>query len=630
MNALLCIGCDTYDSMNCLRGAQADAKSVFDLLTSSADVYDAAQSILLLSPNLAEVREALKGSFPLKANIEGFTLFFAGHGAIAGTNFYLCVRDSKEDNFSMTALPISQIFNVITEFCPIQVNIVVDACAAGGSSLDLGAFIKPQITGSSTSTSIAFLGACSADQNAAEGGKHGFLTTELIRCLRGDIELQRRSAHLDLLNIGEVISPLVQAKNSMQRPLSWGLSLFGGSRFAKNPFYGTEGEHPFVIPDISPFSQFGSVIRERSADLWEIHRELSNEFVPRRLLDILNGVFAHAETSEEILALTEGLSSSLGTRAVESEDTLAASTCVSTCLVSLLQHIEDPEIESYLPTALGRLLDRNAQSQIALLQSIKENENCLLSSWPVPGDIYYLPLRVTKLLGWIGADILIQGLLPQLARETSLKRDLAEEIVTRYSQCLVAVSDDQAPSLQVFFSACHLLGWNDVAQDVLNGVYSSFCERKGNVTRCHTQPEQAVRYILSLTDCSLKPENWSPANPSHLLPVLLLWGSRFGVASDWDLRQLDRQYLNYFIPENPRDFSKKVIENGINHTFQFGFGLWTMPEFMAHYDGAIKNASATDTFKISPGGLALCVLSSLLFPDRVPFFATESLPRDIK
>jgi hypothetical protein len=625
MNILISVGCDSYESMGCLAGAEADAKAIFELLTGSGEPYLAEQSVLLLSPTLQQVRDVLSDSFPLRNGCDGITFFFAGHGGIAGGNFYLCLRDSQSDKLSITSMGIIHLFSIINDFAPALVNIVIDACAAGGSSFDLGALIKPEITGSSASSSVAFLGACGADQNASETGGNGFLTVELLRVLKGEVEVQARAEMLDLLEVGAVVSPLVVAANSEQRPISWGLSLFGGSRFAKNPFYfsGSSPRH-FPLPEISPFSAFGSKIRERSGELWEIHRELPTDFNPRRLGDALASILEDAGTAQEKLALVKGLGSSLSSRATESEDLLAPSLCLSTCLVSLLPYVNESDIEAYLHDLLAGLCDRNAQLQSSLLQSIKQDEHFLLSPHAFAGDLYYLPLRVTKLLGWVAADLISQRLIPNLRRNSSVPRALVEELISQYFPNFVAVSDEQAAPLYAFFLACRMEGWDGLAKEVLTSIYGSFCDRKGNVTRVGAPVDQSVRYILSLSQSILTPSDWRSANPTNLLPVLLLWASAFGIEDDWDLRVLDRLSMSFFIPEDPRDFSKATIEDGINNVYQIGFGVWKIAEFNGHYRSAIQKALQETKFKISPGGQVQCLLSSLLFPDRVPFFVGAS------
>jgi hypothetical protein len=624
MNFLICIGCDKYDFLNPLGCAEADAKAVFDILTTAGDPYSTDHAVLLCSPTTEQARQALTQIFPLKSECDSVTFFFAGHGGMAGGSFFLCLSDCQRDKLSTTGLSISSLFTIINEFKPIQVNLVIDACSAGGSSSDLGTLIKTEFTGSSTSSSIAFLGACCVDQNAAESSGHGYLTAQLLRTLRGEVEVQRRAPLLDLLEIGTVVSSIVEAKSADQRPLSWGLSLFGGSRFARNPFYSAQASSQhFPLPEISPYSHFGSKIREKSGELWEIHREIPKDLDPRRLLRCLAGLLSEGQSAQERVALVKGIGASLSARAAESEDLMAPWLCMATCIVSLLPYTNETEVAAHLPELCLGLLDRDGPLQRSIDAFSKKDENYLLSQYAVAGDLYYLPLRITQIFGWLGLDILGRRLLGDQTTSAQPIREQVKELLGRYVQGLSAVSDAQGPPLYTFLLACRLCGWDDLAKEVLTSVYASFSARNGNVTRCNVPVEQAVRYVLSLTNTPLTPKDWRPANPSHLLPVLLVFGSRFGLATDWNLRSLDHVSMNFFIPKDPRDYSMQVIEDGMNYVHQIGAGIWKVGAYVKEYDQELSSAKESALFVISPATRFQCLLSAFLFPDRIPHFIGE-------
>ena len=185
MNVLVCIGSDTYDRLAGLSGAEKDARAIFDSLATRSGDYDQKASRLLLSPELAAIQSALNAAFPTNTDPDVFTFFFAGHGAVKAGSFFLCTKDAHPDRLSTTAFPIISLFSLINEMRPRQVNIIVDACQAGGSSFDLGQLVRPEVIGSSQASSIAFLGACSSDQFAHETHEGGVLTQELIKCLTG-------------------------------------------------------------------------------------------------------------------------------------------------------------------------------------------------------------------------------------------------------------------------------------------------------------------------------------------------------------------------------------------------------------------------------------------------------------
>lgn len=138
------------------------------------------------------------------------------------------------------------------------------------------------------------------------------------------------------------------------------------------------------------------------------------------------------------------------------------------------------------------------------------------------------------------------------------------------------------------------------------------------MNRIGTDGRQTFKYILSLCPEEFQPEDWRPANPSHLLPVLLLFGSKLRLSSVWDLRALDRVFGAFFIPTDYRRFGDKVIEHGVNYTQQIGFGVWSLSDFNKEFERAMTSGFNSDTSNFSKEGTIISMFSSLLFLDRLP------------
>lgn len=622
MNALLCIGCNAYDHLRpILEGAEKDAKDVFDLLSSQNQSYDQETSCVLLSPTTDTIKETLNKIFPVGKEIDVFTFFFAGHAEVKAGSFYLCARETESERLSTTAFPITLLFSIINEFQPRQVNIVVDACQSGGSSFDLAQLLKPEVTGHSDASSIIFLGACSSNQFAGETSDGGIMTRQIVKCITGETEIQTKSPFLDLIEIGATVCRDVLANHPEQKPISWGLSLFGNGRFAKNPHFDSgASERIFPTGSILPQSEMGKRIRANSAALWNEYRTIKEDPNPRRLLDLLDSVFQGSNGDVQgMTTLAQSLVRTLSVRAGESSELLASSQCLSACAVSLLPNIDSPIVRSYTRAIFREIVAFDVAVCKELLMAVEAENHTLLSNVGVMADLYYLPLRITRILGWIGLSVVVESLMPELNDgNDSLRFSLATALVNRYSDSLVTVSDEQASSLYVFLKACLLKNQTGLAEHVATSYFASFAERKGNVNRAGTDGVQAYRYILSLGPEQFRPEDWRPANPSHLLPVLLLFGAKLGLGRMWDLRAIDRVWGAFFIPTNYRDFGHKVIDQGINYTQQIGFGVWSLSDFSREFERAMKESFTPDTIGFSNEGKALCSISALLFPDRLP------------
>lgn len=101
-------------------------------------------------------------------------------------------------------------------------------------------------------------------------------------------------------------------------------------------------------------------------------------------------------------------------------------------------------------------------------------------------------------------------------------------------------------------------------------------------------------------------------------------GAKLGLGTVWDLSAIDRVWGAFFIPTNYRDFGRKVIDQGINYTQQVGFGIWSLSDFGKEFERAMKESFTPDTIGFSNEGKALCTISSLLFPDRLPLLLEGS------
>lgn len=633
MNALICIGCDSYEHLSPLGGAEKDAQDVHDVLSRQEGLYNAAACQCLLSPSTGEIRAALNTIFQANEELDLFTFFFAGHATVKAGSFYLCLRESEADRLSTTAYPIIELFSVLNEFHPQQVNIVVDACEAGGASFDLAQLLKPEVIGRSEASSITFLGACSPNEAADETDGGGVLTRQLLRCLNGEREIQTRTPHLDLIEIGSSVCQEMRSSSANQKPVAWGLSLFGNGRFADNPHFVLKGEErAFPTGTVLPRSDMGRRIRANSTALWEEYRAIELNPSPRRLLTVLNSTFGEPLSDvTDVATSLEGLARTMCARARESSELMAASQCLATCAVSLLPQIDSGPAKRFTRWALKEMMAMDTATWDELAAGIKSDSRRLIGNGGGVADLYYLPLRVTRLFGWVGLSVLTGSLLPELNDGRNPQRiALALSLAQSYTNSLVTVSDEQAAPLYVFLTACLVAKERNLAETVLNHYYASFVARKANVAAAGASGVQAFRYISSLGPPDFRPEEWHPANPSHLLPVLLSFAAKLNLGSDWDLQALDRVNSCYFIPVDYREFGREVIDEGTNHTHQIGFGVWSVRDFQDEFERTIKAEMGTSASAGMPiEGVALSTIASLLFPNRLPLLLESQLMKGL-
>ncbi len=619
-NILISIGCDCYDALPSLNGAEHDATRIFECLLQNSH-YDKSSSVLVLSPSLVEMTTALGAVFSSASTSDTLTVFFAGHGAVSSGNFYLCVSDTINQKFSLSAFSMVSLFTMINEFRVGQINIIVDACEAGGSSYDLGNLLKSDMIGTASSTSISFLGACAANQYAKEDGEGGRMTQMLLRHLRGEEDVQTAQPFLDLIEVGNAVSRRVQQLDEEQIPICWGLTLSGQGRFAANPLYQGQNIDPlFRIENVPPLSEIGSLVQKFSTELWNEYRIVANDFDPRRLLDLLTRIVDELKDNpKQVASLVEGLVKSFSLRAANSQDLLLESNIIATYAASLLPISCVDITEKHVQGLLRQKFVLDQKLQIDLFAALHSDKQALLQPVAPIADLYYLPIRIFRIFGWLASSIVTAKLFGwDNNNETAW--NLMTLIIEQYEEAIAAVNDEQAVGLYLFLKACQLADRTELAKLVANRMYASFVDRKCKVARVSLDRDHAFEFVLSIVKPDESSKTSYKANPSNLLSILLLAGHQLSFESDWQLRDLDGESAGYFLPENYLDFSKKVIEQGTNDVQQLGHGVWSLSEYNKFLQSRLRTHSALYGAILNPTTMALCILSSLLFPDRIPLF----------
>jgi hypothetical protein len=229
-------------------------------------------------------------------------------------------------------------------------------------------------------------------------------------------------------------------------------------------------------------------------------------------------------------------------------------------------------------------------------------------------DLYHLPIRLSKLLGWAGYAAHVRVMsghdrAPAADRLT----ELFDWIDETYSLSLIAMSDSQAPYLMSVLTAAAELGLQDAGERLLGHMFSSTVECGGRVARADLDPSRVLDYLLA-RGSSEPPALKLVAQPTELVVILLRASRLFGLTDEFDtaLEHLDHLALNAYLPDEYTDFGAKQISGGVNAVFQLGHDIWSV----ADLEVAWPNFPSPGR-----GGMAMAsLLSSLLFPDRTPWF----------
>src|SRR5687768_10779500 len=121
MRIAFCVGCNSYDVLPPLNGAEEDARRMFDALTDERlGSYHPTKSQLLLSPTLSEVRSTIEEMLYSGDQIDDFTFFFAGHGGVVYDALYLAFRDADNRKMAISAFSFSELARITVAARPVQ------------------------------------------------------------------------------------------------------------------------------------------------------------------------------------------------------------------------------------------------------------------------------------------------------------------------------------------------------------------------------------------------------------------------------------------------------------------------------------------------------------------------------
>lgn len=611
--ALLAIGCDAYNHMSPLRGAEADAAQLHSMLMQPAvGDYDVSRSRLLRSPSLAQVREALLTMLFDGERLDTFTIVFAGHGAVSGGSYYMAACDSRAEALSVTALPLADLFRMIAEAAPKQSYLFIDACQSGGLISDLNVILKSEVMGELGTPGVTLLATAASNEDALEIDGQGVGTGALLGCIRGEIFLQDNSPALDLVEIGRAVSERISAAGG-QTPVVWGLNLYGPSSFCKNPHAGT-GDTPLrSVLAGWPDPASAATIRASLPRLWEPYVTLASKWNARNFLNRLAPILEALGPDPAILLdFIDRVSGTFAIQARGSRDRFREIEVEATCAVALLPFSDVPTVANRLTARCTRIANLTEAAIRDVIASVDNYRFSLVTGGL--GDLYALPIRVLKLLGWAGfalhtrdrTGVDVEGMAKVFAH-------LFDRIERTYSLSLVAMSDMQAPYLLTAATAAVRADLLSEGERLLGHMFASLVDCGGRVAQVNLPTTDILSYLIKRSNHDLKSPSMV-AQPSELAIVLLRLSQLFDLTDEFDgsLEALDHLALNAYLPNDYRQFGAEHISSGTNAVFHIGHDIWSVAELEAAWPNFPMPAH--------PGTALTALLASLIFPDRSPWF----------
>lgn len=627
MRVLVAIGCDEYDdpALSDLRGAVNDARDIYDLLVESGvGEYHQDESQLLKSPTLAEAVDVVSHILFDLGPIDVLTVFYAGHGALKDGSYFVCLKDTRADRLSVSSLGLSQLFTWLNEANVRHTNIVIDSCHCGGLARDIGSFLKPESVGRFGSPSVSIFASAAADQTAREIDGHGVGTACLLRCLNGNTVVQTNRPSVGLVEVGLVASELL-SRNVHQTSVCWGLSLFGQSQLAQNLCFVNSGARASALDlPLAGNPLIRAIVEKHASQIWALYLDAANEFdiaqylkLSRAIIDELPNAPSNAPLLVQGLADTFVSALQDGADPFEIVELYGASIAVLTPYCEL-----SPESDTAIIELSCALLEAISASMQVTLDILENNEFALLSDNFALSDLYFLPLRVLRTLGWIGAGEYIEQ---QISTNSLFNRSVAKALVRKilgtYMGSVVAVSDEQSPHLLAFIWACEVLELNEELELALGLLYQSYHRFGCEVARPNLSGAQALQFLMGRARLDYRSSEGLLARPCEILPALFTGFRRLGIPEviDESIEELDFTSINMFVPQTYRDYAQVSIEDGVNHSLHIGHNIWSMDDFDKVWT-ELANEIAGKKCLAVPGVRIGAMCASIVMPDRSAWF----------
>jgi Caspase domain len=617
MRILLSVGCDDYLHVSRLDGAVKDAKSVYSALVGNGEhQYDVEHSKLLLSPNAEHFRRTLSEILYDKPDVTVFTLFFAGHAAVFDETLYLAFEDTISDRIPATAVGFPEVLRTTAGARPKQANFILDACNAAGLGFDIGSILKRTIVGNSDTMGISFVASSAAEQSAGESDTGGKFTLEFAKTLRGDAFIQQARPFLNLAEIAQQIQTNAALRD--QAISYWTLNLQGPNLFAKNPHFSGPAHATDKIASQLQKQKVSTGMR--AADFKSAVAKITNGVNERALSKTLESVFSEIQPDQRA-SLIYGLAEGLKIELAEANDPFLEVRVHAALFGQVLGLCPSSARKSTINDMIGWYTNANRHALSKLNESMTIDRNALLID--TISDLYEVPIRISDILGQCALLFFSQHNVSE--DDSNLVSSVVRNILDRYGNSILALTDDQATGYLLFLELCRRENWLEFSEEIAGRLYHDLHK---NFARCGAYSLKAKDQFALLTERyqdSLSITRDLYSFPSDLTSVILSFAALGSLDEfvDFTLIEIDHTSINYFVPDKFDRFGLADGLEGANYTLTLGRDFWRCidlrrilrSEILPKYYSSASAMSWEDNF---------CSLASALaLRDRLPWHIIE-------
>jgi hypothetical protein len=289
----------------------------------------------------------------------------------------------------------------------------------------------------------------------------------------------------------------------------------------------------------------------------------------------------------------------------------------------------DEGCDGSAPVAMENITRRIASGvgteALALEEALEENWRFLLSRRGGFSEFSVLPMRITKLLGYLAAASIIGDELKMNGGEYDdvAAQKLVRRLINRYGMSIGCVSDAQSSEIAIFFGSRLSTQLAAESDSIFGSLFADFVARKGSILKERFNGRQMFRLTWERATGQKFGKRDYLARPTSMLGVLLAASRMRHLEDTVDpyLHELDHHAMNIFIPKRLSDFSRATIEDGVNVSFTVGsenlLGVFTTDDFKSAFDNHCCPLITTLMNGTSRAAKLGAVVASLVLPDRV-------------
>ncbi len=631
--AIVC-ACDTFSAdtqLGPLPGTRLDGTRMFSLLSDPEfGGYDTAASQYLRNPTRANILDAFLQTSEY-TDVSTFTIYFATHGFLENGQFFICLSDTRTAKLSLSALSASSLFEFIRDIGARHTNLVLDTCHSGGLGTGLSTLLSASSLGDAGSLSISIFGAAMRDQSASETANGGIATQALCDVLEQAPLPTNHRGFIDLLSLGRETQSRFASVPSTQQCVLWGINLHGADEFCRpcNKLFSTPAGAPAV-------ADVGALLdKERREQLWRIFANFQDTEDLSALSKLFDELFVNlplrAGRDYTLETMLFSLARAFSTVAARSKDIFLPITAQS-LICSQFLRLAPSSDDSFALSCLDELHSSMTQALEQVAEQLRIDEYALLSDEAGLADLFFLPLRISRILGAVALNKILMDALSSAnytCRAFAFDAHLAENL-SRYLGSFVAVCEEQAPYLFLASCAIDASEMDSFLSLYMGCITNDFMNNKGRVAPFHVSGEDISHFLKARATGEYKTDRDVIARPSELASVLFYINACWGLDDVVDpyLRYLDHLDINFFVCDDDSTWACERVPIGRNVTLRLGndagYEFFNLSDFRDLFGTRV----ICQAFESCDVHRALLACATFSFGDRVPWqLSTTGLRR---